>query len=264
MNNFLINFGGSRFLETSSTAAEANRLNWRCHLLLSENKSLLKGKKILDIGSHDGRFTWACLKLGAEHVTGIEGRTELIEHAERNLIEENISHTKFNFICGDVFDILKQFRAGDFDTVLCGGFLYHTVKQFDFFAEMHRLAPESLIIDTAICQIPSVFKQSPDISDFLKNLRQEGNWHKPLANAMNSLISGQYFVFIKEDIHREGSTIDPSGIVAIPSDKAIEMLLELYGFTYRKINWNTYDIPDWHHLEDYQQGDRVSYTCSIS
>jgi hypothetical protein len=152
-----------------------------------------------------------------------------------------------------------QFRAGDFDTVLFGSFLYHTIKQFDFFAEIHRLAPENLIIYTVICQIPSVFKKSPDISDFLKNLiKQEGNWHKPLAKAMNSLISGQYFVFIKEDTHREGSTIDPSGIMAIPSDKAIEMLLALYGFTYHKINWHTSDISDWHYLEDYQQGDRVS------
>lgn len=263
MSNFTISFDNSRFLETSSTAAESNRLNWRCQLFLSENKELINGKKILDIGSHDGRFSAACLQLGASHVTGLEGRADLVEHAEKNLIDEGFSSDSFNFICGDVFTILSQFNKGDFDVVLCGGFLYHTVKQFDFFSEMHRLAPQHLIIDTAICQLPSVFQESRDIDNFMDNLRSEGNWHKPLKNTMSALMSGQYFVFIKEDSQREGSTIDPSGVVAIPSQEAIEMLLEIYGFSFQKINWKESGISDWHHLEDYQQGDRVSYTCSF-
>ncbi len=61
MNDFLVDFNNSRFLETSTTAAEANRLNWRCHLLLGQNKNLLQGKRVLDIGSHDGRVSSACL-----------------------------------------------------------------------------------------------------------------------------------------------------------------------------------------------------------
>lgn len=259
MNDFLVDFNNSRFLETSTTAAEANRLNWRCHLLLGQNKNLLQGKRVLDIGSHDGRFSSACLKLGAAHVTGIEGRDKLVKHAEENLVSEGFDQTRFNFIAGDVFDILKRFEEGSFDVVLCSGFLYHTVKQFDFYSEMHRLKPETLIVDTAVCKKPAVFEESSDIHSFIENLRQEGNWHKPLAKAINALMEGQYFVFIKEDSQREGSTIDPSGVVAIPSDKAIEMLFELYGFTYQRINWLAAGISDWNHLEDYQQGDRVSY-----
>ncbi len=170
MDNFPISFDDSRFLITSTTAADSNRLNWRCHLLLTQNQAFIKDRRVLDIGSHDGRFTSACLKLGAAHVVGIEGRAVLIERATENLRQEGVDSKSFRFVCGDVFDALKQFGSQEFDVVLCGGFLYHTVRQFEFFAEMQRLAPDKLIIDTAVCQVPSVFRTDPGIKRYLSNL----------------------------------------------------------------------------------------------
>ena len=104
----------------------------------------------------------------------------------------------------------------------------------------------------------------PGIKRYLSNLRKAGNWHKPLNDVMNALIQGQYFVFIQENAWLEGSTIDSSGVVAVPSDKAIEMILELHGFQFRQIDWLTAGISDWHQLEDYREGDRVSYTCNLA
>ena len=261
MDNFLIGFDDSRFLKSSTTSADPNRLNWRCQLLLTQNQELIRGQRVLDIGSHDGRFTYACLKLGAEHVVGVEGRPQLIERAKENLRQEGFDSDSFEFIGGDIFDCLKGFTPREFDVVLCCGFLYHTVRQFEFFAEMRRLHPQALIIDTAVCQVPPVFETDPSIRQFLSNLRKEGNWHRPLQQSMNALIHGHYFVFIEESLEREGSTIDPTGVVAIPSDKAVEMLLELYGFAFQKVNWQAAEIPNWQLLEDYKAGDRVSYTC---
>lgn len=262
MDNFSVKFDNSRFLKTSTTAAEPNRLNWRCHLLLTENQALIQGARVLDIGSHDGRFSYACLKLGAKHVLGIEGRPQIIARATENLIQEGFDKTAFEFIGGDIFDYLKTFQPGQFDLVLCGGFLYHTVRQFEFFAEMQRLKPKTLLIDSAVCQVPPVFKTSPDIKDFRDNLRTEGNWHSPLNHSMNALFEGQYFVFINESLKREGSTIDPTGIVAVPSGKALEMLISAYGFDFQKVNWKAAGIDNWQLLEDYRAGDRVSYTCT--
>ncbi len=35
------------------------------------------------MASHDGRFSYAALRLGAAHVTGVEGRAHLVAHAIR-------------------------------------------------------------------------------------------------------------------------------------------------------------------------------------
>lgn len=261
MEKFLIQFDNSRFLQSSTTSAEPNRLNWRCHLFLTKNQEFIRGKRILDIGSHDGRFTYACLKLGAAHVVGVEGRPALVERANENMRQEGFDDSAFHFIVGDVYECLKTFEAGQFDVILCGGFLYHTVRQFEFFAEMKRLQPEALIIDSAVCQVPDVFNTSPDMNQFINNLRQEGNWHRPLQHSMNALMQGQYFVFINESLEREGSTIDPTGVVAVPSDKALEMLIKIYGFEYQKVDWMEAGINNWQLLEDYKSGDRVSYLC---
>ena len=39
----------------------------------------VRGKRVLDLGSHDGHWCWAALECGAEYVLGIEGRRELVE-----------------------------------------------------------------------------------------------------------------------------------------------------------------------------------------
>ncbi len=73
----MIDFTDTQFLETSKTAAFANRLNWRAEILLSRNREVIEGKSVLDLASHDGRFSWACLELRASRVVGVEGRQEL-------------------------------------------------------------------------------------------------------------------------------------------------------------------------------------------
>jgi len=84
--SFDIDYEDSPFLRTSKTAAHSNRLNWRCEILLTRNKERIEGQRVLDLASHDGRFSYACLKLGATHVTGVEVRHHLVEFATRNLI----------------------------------------------------------------------------------------------------------------------------------------------------------------------------------
>jgi 2-polyprenyl-3-methyl-5-hydroxy-6-metoxy-1,4-benzoquinol methylase len=45
------------------------------------------------------------------------------------------------FVQGDVFDYLASASKNEFDVILCLGFLYHTVRQVDFFRQVKRLAP---------------------------------------------------------------------------------------------------------------------------
>ena len=105
MRKFTIDFGSTPFLFTSKTGASSKRLNWRCEMLLTRNKRTLTGSKILDLASHDGRFTYAALKLGAKHVTGVEGKQYLVDNANNNL--KKLGYHEFvdyNFICDDLFN----------------------------------------------------------------------------------------------------------------------------------------------------------------
>src|SRR5688500_618718 len=116
-----------RFFETSETSPQPWRLNLRYEAIFAEHADLLTGASVLDIASHDGRWSLAALETGARSVVGIEARRDLVEAAEENLRLSGADQTAFTFVAGDVFDVL----AGDavrVDLVLCLGFLYHTLR----------------------------------------------------------------------------------------------------------------------------------------
>jgi len=67
-----------RLRTTSTTDVRGERLEYRYRALIERNGELIRGKRVLDLGSHDGRWMLAALDAGARHVVGIEGRQQLI------------------------------------------------------------------------------------------------------------------------------------------------------------------------------------------
>src|SRR5437773_4649551 len=100
MDRFLIDYTDTPFRETGTISAHTNRLNWRCEMLLSRNQDLIRGKRVLDLASHDGRFSYACLRLGARHVTGIEFQPELVAAANHTLARLGHQPETFRFLQG--------------------------------------------------------------------------------------------------------------------------------------------------------------------
>src|SRR4249919_1385884 len=70
-----------RFAETSRTAASMDRLNLRYEAIFAENRDILDGARVLDIASHDGRWSLAALATGARSVVGVEARPGLVANA---------------------------------------------------------------------------------------------------------------------------------------------------------------------------------------
>lgn len=138
-----------RFLDTSTTAATRWRLNLRHEAIIADNKDVLQGARVLDIASHDARWTYAALRAGASHVTGAEGRPELVAHAEENLQHYGVDPDRYRFIVGDIFTTLDKERP-QADVVLCLGFLYHTMRYDDVFHVMSQSNAEYLILDTQV------------------------------------------------------------------------------------------------------------------
>ena len=137
------------FLETSTTSANVRRLNLRHAAIIEENHDVLVGARVLDIASHDGRWSFAALETGARDVTGIEGRSHLVDNANRTFADKEIAQSRFRFIHADAHEALRD-GVGSFDVVMCLGFLYHTLRYVELFAGIRATGARHVIIDTRV------------------------------------------------------------------------------------------------------------------
>lgn len=210
-----------RFLETSETAAGLDRLNLRHEAIITDNADVLRGARVLDIASHDGRWSYAALQAGASHVIGIEARPNLVDNARRNLVAEGASPKSYDLVCADVFERLGRHDLA-VDVVLCLGFLYHTTRYSELFSGIRATGARHVIIDTAVLP-PNVAKPMIDIV-------AEHSSHE--SNAVADRYS-----------HR-GRTL-----VGTPSVAAIDVMLAAYEFDVEK-------RFDWAHLLELHPGAR--------
>src|SRR4051794_17029055 len=132
-----------RFLRTSGSETQAGtgRLNLRHAAIIETNLDAIRGRRILDIASHDGRWSFAALMAGADHVTGIEAQPGLVASAVETMAEYEISPDRYRFIVGDVHEVINDLTPESFDTIFCFGFLYHTVHHMRLFSSIARLRP---------------------------------------------------------------------------------------------------------------------------
>jgi len=137
-----------RFYDTSETHDPYGRINLRYEAIFAQNADVFQNARVLDIASHDGRWSLAALCTGAAEVVGIEAREDLVEAARSNL-DLYAPGMRYTFIAGDVFDVFatEQFQA---DVVLCLGFLYHTLRYSELMRRIRDLEPRYLILDTAV------------------------------------------------------------------------------------------------------------------
>lgn len=135
------------FFDTSQTTATRGRLNLRYEAIFAENRDIFAGAKVLDIGSHDGRWSLAALACGAESVIGIEARPDLIEHSIRTLDHYGYGSDRCRFIAGDVYQAFAD-NEFDVDVVLCLGFLYHTLRYNELLHGIRKANPKHVIFDT--------------------------------------------------------------------------------------------------------------------
>jgi 2-polyprenyl-3-methyl-5-hydroxy-6-metoxy-1,4-benzoquinol methylase len=222
-----------RFFLTSETAALPDRLNQRHRALIQSNVDIIRGRRVLDIASHDGRWSFAANRAGAEYVLGIEARQRLVEMARDNMLEYGVPQSSVAFMQGDVLTELDRLEPRCIDTVLCFGFLYHTIDHMLLLRKIARLKPMSLVIDTAITTYPGSIIEVHD-----------------------------------EAVHHEsaGAVGDPGDptrtVVGVPSRDALELMLLAAGFpTVHYYNWAQVGIERSADLKDYSLGKRVSLTA---
>ena len=137
------------FYETSHTAATARRLNLRHHAMIEANRDILESARVLDLASHDGRWSFAALKAGAKHVIGVEARHELVDNANKTFAEYGVDPNTYEFVRGDMFRVLRT-RDFEVDVVLCFGFIYHTLRYPELFGGILDAGPRHVVLDTKV------------------------------------------------------------------------------------------------------------------
>jgi len=189
---------------------------------------LIKDRMILDIASHDGRFSFAAIKNGAAHVIGIEGKPHLVKNSIKNMERYGIPKNKYSFIVGDIHEEIKKIEPGKIDTIFCFGFFYHTMHHMFLLSQIKRLEPYYLILDS------------------------------------NVLASNEPIIRVGAQGGKEGSAISSENtknnktIVGKPSRKAIEIMLDNLGFSFEYYDWPNRDFSDWKFLGDYKNGMRIT------
>lgn len=217
------------FLTTTETVASANRLNARHRAIIGWNADILRDCRVLDLASHDGRWSFAALQTGAHHVTGVEARRHLVDKANGNFAAYRIPPEQYSFVNGLALPAMRALPDGGFDIVMCLGFFYHTLDHMAVLLEARRLATRYLILDTEI---------SPD-EDQIIRVRPEFTAHP--TNSADYAQTGHSYA-----------------LVGTPSRSAVFAMLDFAGFDVELFDWNDGTITDWTHLEDYRVGKRIT------
>jgi predicted nicotinamide N-methyase len=197
-------------------------------MLITCNADLIQGARILDLASHDGRWAFAAIKNGARHVTGVEGRSYLVQYAEQNFEKYGVPTSQYDFVHADCVDAVRLFDVSQFDVIFCFGFLYHTPNHFQLLHAITRLAPRALLIDSILINSPT-----PVV----------------MLGTDDSTLEGASIALIPEQ---------PETLVGIPTTRALELMLEYLGWDVRYLSWLEAQWPDWVGIEDYR--DRKRFT----
>lgn len=239
----------SVFFESSKTSAPPNRLNNRGYFLIHKNKHLFENKKILDLASHDGRFSYQCIKANCRFVLGIEFKKHLIENAKKNFSKLKIPKSKFKFVQGDALEQISKLPDKSFDVVLCLGFFYHCIYHLPLLKEMKRVARDCLILDTNIVLVPT------RLDKFF--------WlFGKLCPRAIRILRTNGVMAVMFDGGKEGSAANSvfNGLVGVPNKEALEMMLRAAGFSFEYLDTKPFN-NNWQDLRGYKNGSRVSLIC---
>lgn len=214
-----------RFVETSETGPWLDRLNARYLALIHANRELIAGARVLDLASHDGRFTFAALQNGAAHVVGIEHEPHLVRSANENLEHHEVPRDRYEFVLGDMFDRIPE--VAHCDIVFCFGILYHITDHLRLLQTIAEHAPQTLIIDSNLSHIE----------------RAAIELRAPFAGSPPPV----------------GAQLE-----GWPSKAGLDAMLASFGWTFDYFDWPGSGLVESPKLQDYRTGRRATVVVSCN
>lgn len=216
------------FYQTAQAGPHPNRMNSRHEIIIEPHRELLRDATVLDLASHDGRWSFAALEAGAKKVIGVEARAELVERATQTLEQLEVERDRYEFVQGDVFETLPKLST-EIDTIFCLGFFYHVHDHVGLLAQLQRFEAKRLFLDTNISMLEANVIE----------LRYD-NAAKP------------------GDAFWDVSTLDDRIIVGWPSRQALAMMLSHFRYAWKELDWSGHVKQDRTGIEEYDDGWRIS------
>jgi hypothetical protein len=209
----------SSFVETSETGHVLERLNARYLGLIHENRDLINGSSVLDLASHDGRFSFAALQNGASRVVGIDAEPHLVEKCLANMDRYDAPRERYEFVTGDMFDAIETVEPCD--VVFCFGILYHINDHMLLLSKIAETDPRAVIIDTNVARLDAALIE--------------------LRNPMT------------------GVPPNPGGqLEGYPSRAALDVMMASFGWSFTYFDWEESGLSDREQMHDYRTRRRVS------
>ena len=114
---------------------------------------------VLDVGC--GK-TMNMRRLGVKHSTGIDGYAPYLDEAKKNNLHDN-------YVLGDVRDLEKYFKPGQFDTVLALDVIEHLTKEDGLLMmrSMEKIARRKVVLFTPSGFLPQKSYENNDLQEHL-------------------------------------------------------------------------------------------------
>jgi cyclopropane fatty-acyl-phospholipid synthase-like methyltransferase len=217
------------------------RLNARYEAIIESNLPAIRGKRILDLGSHDGRWSFAAVQAGAERVIGIEPRPELVESANAHFSDAGVDASRYEFIVGDALEVLSS-REIRVDTAFVLGIFYHLDYHVSLLGKLRETGAETMIVDTLT---------SPDrheADNFNNTIAFIVEATDPNENASNEIYPGAHL-----------------SLVGHPSRNFMHTAFGAFGYSFAEIDWSK-PIQRWGNsgIGDYETGTRGTFVATRS
>lgn len=229
----------SRFLEVDTRGGRwaipynFECLNARVENLLGRHQESIQGKRILDLASHIGTFSYAALALGANFVHGVDTEEKTIQLGGKLFAEHKVPESSYRFEVGDAFEVLEKTPEGQYDTILCFGMLYYTAEPYRLLKLMRDKAGECVLLDTftagyAVIQGKDALKIYPRVNDETLEL--------PMAlTSMTQAEKKDYR--LPESFKHKGKDLS---LTTFPTKALLEIWFESLGMKFKILDWSAY------------------------
>lgn len=242
MNNFFdsyVDFALEHFDQCNPITFESTdknhslaRLNKRHIAVMQTMPDIFKNANVLDIACANCRWSFASIKSGAKHVTGIEPRETSLTNGINLFEKYNVDKSSYTFLNGDAFTLLPTLDK-NYDVVLLMGFLAHVFDQPRLISNIAKLSPKYLIVDSGFSA------------------------KKGMLCTITKIKNADGFIFPNE------TSVNDYTYGTVPSLPFIKDMIDFYGFEILKeVDWQQIANNEGTlGIEDYADGRRVTLIC---
>ena len=165
--------------------------------------------RCLDIGSHEGFYSFEMAKLGVGHVTGLEYRD--INLRKARFVAERVGLSHVDLRQGNVEDLSPR-QWSPYELTLFLGVLYHLENPVLCLRNVSRVTKEVCVIETQVV---------PEVEGEAEWGARE--WTRPYQGILAVIDES-------DDFNANNTETGHSPVVTCPSPKALEFLLKQTGF----------------------------------